>query len=106
MQLAASDIVSFLLQHLGPTMTVALVNKSAQTVRRYAKNETSIPSGVESKLRDAYMIFTYIAQVDSAETVRAWFMGMNPELGDQSPIEVLISGKSNDVLAAAKVFSH
>lgn len=103
-QLNASDVVSYLLQHLGPAMTTALAGKSAQTVRRYANNETRIPEDVERQLRNAHMIFTYIEQVDSAQTVRAWFMGMNPQLNDQAPIEVLIGGNSNDVLAAAKAF--
>lgn len=103
-QLNVSDIAAHLLAHLGPTMTTALAGKSIQTLRRYAKGTTSVPEGTEKRLRDAHMIFAYIEQVDAPATVRAWFMGMNPQLEDSSPIEILIEGGSNDVLAAAKAF--
>lgn len=103
-QLKIPDVARYLLDHLGPTMSAALAKKSLQTVRRYANAQTAVPEDVEKRLRDAHMIFTYIEQVDSPQTVRAWFMGMNPQLNDQSPIEVLINGYPNDVLAAAKAF--
>lgn len=103
-QLDISDIVAHLLAHLGPTMTTALADKSIQTLRRYAKGATSVPEDAEKRLRDAHMIFTYIEQVDAPATVRAWFMGMNPQLEDRSPVEVLVDGHPNDVLAAAKAF--
>lgn len=103
-QLPIADIATHLLAHLGPSMTTALTGKSIQTVRRYAKGSTSVPEDVEKRLRDAHMIFSYIEQVDAPATVRAWFMGMNPQLDDRSPVELLIEGHPNDVLAAAKAF--
>ncbi len=103
-QLATADVARYLLAHLGPSMSAALAKKSLQTVRRYANAETAVPPDVEKRLRDAHMIFTYIEQVDSPQTVRAWFLGMNPQLNDQAPIEVLVEGNPNDVLAAAKAF--
>lgn len=36
--------------------------------------------------------------------IRAWFMGMNPQLGDESPIEALREGRVRDVMAAARAF--
>ncbi|APF41075.1 hypothetical protein [Neomicrococcus aestuarii] len=103
-QIGIADIVAYLLGNLGPTMTTALAGKSLQTIRRYAKGALDVPETAEKQLRDAYHVFTYLAQVDSPATVRAWFMGMNPQLDDKSPIEELVGGHPSDVLAAAKAF--
>lgn len=101
---SGSEVASHLLKNLGPAMTAALVGKDAKTVRRYASGEGNIPLAAETSLRHAHRIFTYLELVDAAPTVRAWFMGMNPQLGDRAPIECLIEGRHHDVLAAAKAF--
>ncbi|WP_125615749.1 hypothetical protein [Specibacter cremeus] len=103
-ELGAADIVRYLFDNLGPAMTAALARKSVQSVRRYADGSVSMPDATEKAMRDAHFIFRYLAQVDSPHTVRAWFMGMNPQLDDLSPLEVLIDGRHSDVLAAAKAF--
>jgi hypothetical protein len=47
-----------------------------------------------------------IALVESEQTARAWFIGMNPHLGDRAPFAVLGEEpeRGSDVLAAAKAF--
>ena len=37
-------------------------------------------------------------------TVRAWFVGLNPQLGDESPAAAVREGRTRDVLVAAKAF--
>ena len=44
-----------------------------------------------------------LLQVDSAETVRAWFSGMNPDLDDRPPATVL-ADEPGRVLQAARAF--
>jgi hypothetical protein len=41
---------------------------------------------------------------ESDHTIRAWFIGMNPQLDDESPIEAVLSGRHKEVLAAARAF--
>ena len=41
---------------------------------------------------------------EGARTIKAWFIGMNPELDDVSAAEVLRSGRVQDVLGAARAF--
>jgi hypothetical protein len=41
---------------------------------------------------------------DSPRTVRAWFIGLNPQLGDVSPAEAIHDGQLKEALAAARAF--
>lgn len=45
-----------------------------------------------------------LTSAESPEAARAWFMGMNPPLDDESPAEVLFTGRARDVMAAARAF--
>ncbi|MCU1419892.1 MAG: hydrolase family protein [Mycetocola sp.] len=45
-----------------------------------------------------------LTTADSAAVARAWFMGMNPHLNDETPAEVLADGRTREVLAAARAF--
>ena len=73
---------------------------------RWARGERTPHLGSEQRLRGAYQIFRLLALADSEETARAWFIGMNPHLGDRAPFAIL--GEEPDhaakVLAAAKAF--
>jgi hypothetical protein len=42
--------------------------------------------------------------VDADHTVRAWFIGMNPQLDDEAPIDAIAAGDTKAVLAAARSF--
>ena len=57
----------------------------------------------ELRLRHAYQIAQLLIQHELAETVRAWFLGMNPELEDEAPA-VVIGEDPQRVLQAARTF--
>lgn len=99
-----SEVAAHLLANLGPTMTAAIAGKDSKTVRRWAAGQSQVPESAEGRLRRTHRIFTYLELVDSAPTVRAWFMGMNPQLNDRAPVECMVDGEFHDVLAAAKAF--
>jgi hypothetical protein len=42
--------------------------------------------------------------LESDHTIRAWFMGTNPQLDDESPLEAVREGRNREVLAAARAF--
>lgn len=58
----------------------------------------------ERRLRDAFHVFSLIQEVDGADVARAWFIGMNPELDDDCPVEQLAAGNARAVLAAARSY--
>ncbi len=41
---------------------------------------------------------------DSVHVVRAWFIGMNPQLNDDSPAGAIRDGRMKEALGAAKAF--
>lgn len=100
-------IAGFLQELLSRRLTAYISGvKDAKTVTRWASGEiTEIRSPeVEQRLRGAYEIATLLLQAESAQTARAWFIGMNPELDDVSPAETIHRGDIKNALAASRVF--
>ena len=58
----------------------------------------------EQRLRCAYQTFELLLAEESPHTVRAWLLGPNPQLDDQSPTQSIREGDFRDVLVAAKAF--
>lgn len=84
---------------------VALVAgvSDAKAVGKWARGERAPHPDAERRLRHAFQAAQLLLQVESAETVRAWFVGLNPELDDHPPAEVLADDPAG-VLRAARVF--
>jgi hypothetical protein len=80
--------------------------ESGKTVARWASGHvTEIRNHeTELRLRTAYEIALLLLRQDSPQTVRAWFIGLNPELGDVSPAQVIHDGDLKEALAAARAF--
>jgi hypothetical protein len=49
-------------------------------------------------------VFQLLQEEESAHTIRAWFIGMNPQLNDKAPAMAIREGKTRDALVAAKSF--
>lgn len=77
-----------------------------KTIGRWANEGSRAPQGaeVERKLRDAYQVFRLFLAKESTCTVRAWFVGLNPQLDDEPPATAIRDGKTRDVLVAARAF--
>ena len=75
-----------------------------KTVLRWA--DGTKPRGEsEARLRVAFQAMQLLLSRDSEHTVRAWFIGLNPQLDDVSPAQALHDGKLREVLVAAKSFT-
>ena len=61
-------------------------------------------SASERRLREAYAVFQLIMSAESPHTVRAWFIGLNPQLEDESPVEAIAANRFREVAAAARAF--
>ena len=104
MQVSDRDLVAALNEKLGVSIVAFMVDRDASTVRRWAQGATSMPLESNRALRVVYQVFKLLESVESDHTIRAWFIGMNPQLDDQSPAEAVRDGSYRDVMEAARVF--
>jgi hypothetical protein len=99
------DVVRYLQEVLGQKLVAYIAGVSdARTVARWAAAERSPRGEPEQRLRCAYQIFQLLLAEESPHTIRAWFLGLNPQLDDQSPAQCIREGSFRDVLVAAKAF--
>lgn len=99
------DIIEFLNEHLGARLLALTVGADHRTVGRWLSDPDRAPRfETEARLRAAYQVFRLVQTVEASPTVRAWFMGMNPQLDDKSPAEAIRDGEARDVMAAARAF--
>ncbi len=109
-QRAVSALPAEMAAHLqdlfGQNLT-ALVSgiENPKTVGRWVRGQTPHPANL-GRLRDAFQIVTLLELTTSRQTVQAWFMGMNPDLGDRAPALVLADepGAATRVMGAARAF--
>ena len=101
---SVQDITRFLVDLLGTGLVAALANVEVVTVRRWAAGENTPTTVRERRLRTAAQVSRLLGTVDADHTVRAWFIGMNPQLGDDAPIDVIAHDGYKDVLTAARAF--
>lgn len=79
--------------------------KDAKTVSRWAGGEVNaVRHESEQRLRVAFEIAQLLLQFDSPRVVKAWFMGLNPQLGDVSPADAIREGKLKEAMVAARAF--
>ena len=100
------QLTAYLNDTLGPKLVAYMVEKSPQTVARWADGAQAPPQpDAERRLRGAFQIVQLLVETDSRHVVRAWFIGMNPQLEDRSPAEVVATGDLRAVMAAARAFT-
>jgi hypothetical protein len=101
-----ADIAAFLQDALGQKLVAFMVGvEDPKTIGRWAR-ENRLPQDpdAERKLRDAYQVFRLLLAKESPHTVRAWFVGLNPQLDDEAPATAIREGRTRDVLVAARAF--
>jgi hypothetical protein len=99
-------LVEFLNENLSAGLVGLLAGVDPQTARRWARGDGLPRTGAERRLRSAYQVFQTLMPYEAPATVRAWFMGMNPQLDDESPAEAIAADRFRDVMAAARAFAH
>lgn len=83
--------VDFLVENLGRKMVL------------HVSDGRSIGETAET-FRAAREVLTLIAEAEGDEMARAWIIGMNPHLGDESPILALKEGRALEVFRAARAY--
>lgn len=104
--LTIADIAEFLRDTLGSKLTAHIAGVSdAKMVGRWAEG-TKPAAAREKRLRDTYQIFQVLLKAEDEYVARAWFIGMNPLLDDETPADSLREGRARDVMAAARAFER
>ncbi|MEV7421332.1 MULTISPECIES: XRE family transcriptional regulator [unclassified Streptomyces] len=76
----------------------------AKHVRNWCTGQSAPRYDSELRLRAAFQVFEFITRAENAHTARAWMIGMNPQLDDDSPLEVIAEGRVKDAMAAARSY--
>jgi hypothetical protein len=99
------DVARYLQEALGQKLVAYMADVSdPKRVGRWAQGAQAPRDEAERRLRAAFQIFHLLFAEESAHVVRAWFIGMNPQLDDDSPAEAIREGRLKEALAAAKAF--
>lgn len=98
-----TDVVAYLEDTIGRGLTAHVAGVHAKTVDRWRRGETP-RTDAERRLRLTYQVLRLLVSEDSPHTVRAWLIGLNPQLGDVAPADAIREGKLQDVMIAAHAF--
>lgn len=99
------SIARFLQENLGQTLVAYMAGVSdPKAVGLWAKGKRSPRRNAEERLRTIYQVF-HLLVGDSPHTVRAWFVGLNPQLQDESPASAISEGRLKEVFVAAKSYA-
>ncbi|HEU0114092.1 MAG TPA: hypothetical protein VFQ80_05425, partial [Thermomicrobiales bacterium] len=76
-----------------------------KTVGKWAQGQAPHPATL-ARLRNAFQIAALLEMAESRQTAQAWFVGLNPLLGDRAPARVLADEPESapDVMRAARAF--
>ena len=101
---SVASITSFLADLLGARLTARLAGVDTSSISRWKSGTATPHEDSECRLRAAHQVARLLLAVDADQTVRAWFIGMNPQLDDEAPIDAIAFGDTKAVLAAARSF--
>lgn len=109
LRMEPDEVVRGLVAILGKKVTAYLAQvKDTRTIDAWMEPGRSADEARRldfGRLRLALRIARLLAANDSNNTVQAWFGGLNPELGDRNPAELLRLGQDDEaVLGAARAF--
>jgi hypothetical protein len=98
--------VQILVDTLGKGLTAVVVGRDLKTVRRWLTGQGPHRDDEKRRVWDVLQVVELLLANNSPSTVGAWFVGMNPELDDQSPADLLAEdGQARAVMAAARSFA-
>ncbi|MGB7980261.1 MAG: hypothetical protein WCF36_05665 [Candidatus Nanopelagicales bacterium] len=103
-QVDLADQVAALKSLLGPRLMSLTMGVDPVTIDRWIAGATHPRLDNEKRIRATYQVYELLKPVEASPTIRAWFMGMNPQLDDRSPAETIAGGDLREVLAAARAF--
>jgi len=105
-KLSSHELVRRLNSHLGTTLVATLAGvRDRKLPYKWAVAGGPVPRDEPyRRLQAAHRVWTMISDADNGYIARAWFIGANPRLEEQSPVMRLREGDIPAVMAAAKAF--
>ncbi len=106
-RVSTADVVKYLLEHLtSPLVMMIAGSKDPSAASAWASGQRAPRRGTEQRLRAAYRVFLVIQATDNVHSARNWMMGINPQLGDESPLQALSEDRLKDVVIAAESYAR
>jgi hypothetical protein len=98
------EITAFMRELFGPKLVAHMAGVSDdKRVHKWANGE-GMSAQAEARLRAAYQIAWLLLDYDNAETVRNWFIGMNPQLDYEAPATAIREDHFQQAMVAAEAF--
>lgn len=93
---------------LGSTLVSLLAGaKSRKAAIGWAKHDGVKPNTeAHRRLLAAHQVWALLVLNYDEYTARNWFIGANPRLDGEAPVDVLRAGRVKDIVNAAKAFSE
>lgn len=98
------EIVRRLNSALGATLVASLAGSTDPKISySWARSDGPEPnSEVVSRLRCAYALWLRICASEGEQIARMWFIGSNPLLGHESPVDAIRADRYPQLVAAAE----
>jgi hypothetical protein len=104
-QTSVADIARFLQENFGQRLAAFIAGiEDPKQVGKWCAGQNSPRIDSELRLRAAYQVFRMIALRENPHTARAWMIGMNPQLEDDSPVQAIAEDRHKDVMGAARSY--
>jgi hypothetical protein len=105
-QATTQEAARTLLDVLGGALAAYVLGvKDRKTIQRWATGTVQgIRPASEVTLRGVYEIILLLARFEGTGTIRAWFLGMAPEVDDMAPARAIHDGLLPQAMSAARAF--
>lgn len=102
------EIVRRLNTALGPTLVAALAGaKDKRISHKWAKQDGPEPNAAATRrLMDGYRAWSEVSQSEGDHVARLWFIGSNPWLAEDSPVEALKEDRFKEIRAAVQAMTE
>jgi hypothetical protein len=102
-ELGIREIVRRLNAGLGPTLVAGLTgSKDRRISHKWAKEDGPEPNAAAvRRLMSAIRLWTELSDAHGEHVARLWFIGSNPWLDEDSPVEAIMEDRFKEVRVAA-----
>jgi uncharacterized protein (DUF2384 family) len=102
MAIATATKVEALRDDLGSGAAVAnLLGVSRSRVTRWLKGEGIDPLNAE-RVDLLELVWSSLVRIYPAEAAKEWLLGLNPNLGDRRPIDLIRAGRAEELMRAIR----
>lgn len=97
LRLSISEVTEFLVDIIGRKLTAyAGGERDVCAVDRWMAG-SELYGDAEQRLRFAYQVVRTLAQREDPKIIRLWLIGINPELGNRTPLKLIREGNLENV---------